>query len=376
MEYRINHAGMDVLFRTDDIRHAALRQCVLDALKRFYGHFLQNASAQPVALTFRLTDHLDDHFDSSAPDVLISESARLNARQCFFSGHGSSFGYEFADGRLTTVYYSVSWPGNLDNTKNRALSREFISKVEAQVAAMYSRAFLHPLQIVNLQHGGSFLHACAFSLADSAYIVAATPGAGKSSLLLSMAFADDIDAHFISDDFSCVDSHAHAHEIGRAMAIKSHQLQYFPDLKDRLPGMSLMQRLQWFVLKRRGLKRLAAPGDIFPGRIATDKPVRGIIYLTNHAKSTFEHTPMSVADFADLNANMLFSELYLGIEVINRALILPGYRNLPTADSFIAQTRATLTRIFADVPCTLVRVPFRSDPRHALRYLRQHGIIQ
>lgn len=376
MDYRINHAGMDVVFKTEDIQNSYLRGCVVNALQRFYGHFLQNVNHKAIALTYRLTDHIDDLFDKKADNVVMSESAKMNDYQCFVSGHGNNFGYEFRDGKLMTVYYNVYSPGKVSNNKHYATSRNFTSNVESQIASMYSRGFLHPLQIVNLQNGGSFLHACGFALGENGYIVAATPGAGKSSLLLSMSFSDSVNAQFISDDFSCVDAKGYAHQIGRAMAIKSHQIQYFPGLKYRLKDMPLMQKIQWFTLRKRGLKRLAAPEEIFPNRITTNKKVKGIIYLTNHGKDTFEHSSMSVSEFADLNANMLFSELYLGMEIVNRALIIPGYKNVPTADNFIVQTRDVLMRIFADTSCTLVKVPFRSDPRQAMEYLLVNHIIE
>lgn len=376
MDYRVNHAGMDVVFKTGDIQDNYLQECVVKALQCFYGHFLQNNDQKPIALTYRLTDHIDDFFDRKAKNVVLSESAKMNDYQCFVSGHGDTFGYEFRDGKLETVYYSVYSPGKVSNNKHRAISRNFTSNVENQIASMYSRGFLHPLQIVNLQNGGSFLHACGFAIGANGYIVAATPGAGKSSLLLSLSFTDKVDAQFISDDFSCVDANGCAHEIGRAMAIKSHQIQYFPGLKNRLKNMSFLQKMQWFVLRKRGLKRLASPEEIFSDRITTNKKVKGIVYLTNHGKDTFEHSSMLVADFADLNANMLFSELFLGMEIVNRALIIPGYKNLPTADYFIAQTRETLKQIFTDTPCTLVKVPFRSDPRQAMEYLLDKHIIE
>lgn len=376
MDYRINYAGMDVVFKINDIQNSYLRECVLDALKCFYGHFLQNVGEQPVAMTYRLTDHIDDHFDKNANNVSMTEAAKINDYQCFFAGHGNRFGYEFTNGLLSTIYYSVYTPGRVNNSKQRIVSRDFASNIEKQVAAMYTRGFLHPMQLVNLQNGGTFLHACGFSIGENGYIVAATPGAGKSSLLLSMAFSNKVDVHFISDDFSCIDAKGYAHQIGRSMAIKSHQIQYFPELKDKLQDMSFWQRMQWFTLKKRGLHRYAAPEDIYPNHIATNKKVSGIVYLTNHGKNTFEHTPMSVSDFADLNANMLFSELFLGIQIANNALIIPGYKNLKSVDAFISQTRITIEKIFKDVPCTLVKLPFRSDPRLAFEYLVNQKIIE
>lgn len=306
----------------------------------------------------------------------MTEAAKINDYQCFFAGHGNRFGYEFTNGLLSTIYYSVYTPGRVNNNKQRIVSRDFASNIEKQVAAMYTRGFLHPMQLVNLQNGGTFLHACGFSIGENGYIVAATPGAGKSSLLLSMAFSNKVDVHFISDDFSCIDAKGYAHQIGRSMAIKSHQIQYFPELKDKLQDMSFWQRMQWFTLKKRGLHRYAAPEDIYPNHIATNKKVSGIVYLTNHGKNTFEHTPMSVSDFADLNANMLFSELFLGIQIANNALIIPGYKNLKSVDAFISQTRITIEKIFKDVPCTLVKLPFRSDPRLAFEYLVNQKIIE
>ncbi len=374
MEYRVNHAGKDVLFSVDDIKNSYLRECAINALKKFYDQF-SPAKEGDVVLTYRLTDHLDKHFNANACSIM-SESAKINDTQVFMSGHGNKFGYEFTpEGHLTTIYYQLSSPGRVENNKSKAVSRAFQSNVEAQIMTMYSRGFLHGLQLANLEHGASFMHACSFAVGNNGYIVAATPGAGKSSLLLAMSFDDQINAQFISDDFACVDAKGSAHHIGRSMAIKSHQIQYFPGLKDRLSDMSSMQKLQWFLLKQKGLKRMATPEQIFEGRITTNIPVRRAIYLTNHNSDTFEHEPMTAADFANLNANMLFSELFLGMEIVNHSLFLPGNHLLPTADKFIADTRNTLTEVFANIPCELVKVPFRSDPRDLLKYLKTEHLI-
>ncbi len=373
MEYKVNHAGKNVRFLVDDIKDGYLRDCAYDALERVYCQF-STANSRDIALTYRLTDHIDDFFDNSKTTIM-SESAKTNDYQAFMSGHGNRLGYEFNNGQLATLYYSLNSPGRVANNKCRAISRAFLSNVEIQVGAMYSRGFLHGLQIKNLEIGSSFMHACSFAIGQNGYIVAATPGAGKSSLLLSMSFDDDLKANFISDDFACVDSVGNAHFIGRSMAIKSHQIQYFPLLKDRLDDMSFMQRLQWFAIKRRGLKRMATPKQIFGDRITTNVPVCRAIYLTNHNKSTFEHEPMNAGQFADLNASMLFSELYLGMEIVNRLLILPGHHLLPTADRFIVDTRATLSAIFNNIPCELVKVPFHSNPRELLQYLKSENLI-
>ena len=374
MEYRVNHAGKDVVFSVDDINNSYLKQCALAALKKFYGQF-SPANGGDTVLTYRLTDNLDSHFRTEACSIM-SESAKINDTQVFMSGHGNKFGYEFtSDGHLSAIYYQLSSPSRIDNNKSKAVSRAFQSNVELQIMMMYSRGFLHGLQLANLEHGASFMHACSFAVGDNGYIVAATPGAGKSSLLLAMSFDEGINARFISDDFACIDSDGHAHHIGRSMAIKSHQIQYFPGLKDRLGDMSTLQKLQWFLLKQKGLKRMATPEQIFDGRITTNIPVRRAIYLTNHNRDTFEHEPMSASDFANLNANMLFSELFLGMEIVNHSLFLPGNHLLPTADKFISDTRKTLTGVFTSISCELVKVPFRSDPRDLLKYLKSEHLI-
>ena len=373
MEYKVNHAGKDVLFLVDDIEDSYLRRSAYEAIKNFYSQFSSKTDGE-IVLTYRLTDHIDDFFNKDE-EAIMSESAKINSNQVFANGHGNKFGYEFIDGKLTTIYYNLVSPSRMENNKSKATSRAFLSHVENQIAMMYSRGFLHGLQLKNLEEGASFMHACSFAVGDNGYIVAATPGAGKSSLLLSMSFDDDLHAKFISDDFACADVNAHAHFIGRSMAIKSHQIQYFPGLQSRFDDMSFWQKMQWFVLKKRGLKRMGTPGQIFGGNITTNMPVKRIIYLTNHNKDTFEHAPLPVADFADLNANMLFSELFLGMEIVNHSLILPGHHLLPTADKFISSTRQTLAKIFENTPCVLVKVPFRSDPRKLLEYLKNEKII-
>lgn len=374
MEYRVNHAGQDVLFTVDDIKDTYLRKCALDSLRKFYGQFSQ-AKNNEVVLKYRLTDHIDDFFNNDEYAVL-SESAKTNRYQVFVTGHGNRFGYEFSNGYLSTIYYQLSSPGRIENNKSKAVSRAFLSNVESQIAAMYSRGFLHGLQLCNLHNKSSFMHACSFAINGRGYVVAATPGAGKSSLLLSMSFAHDLDAEFISDDFACVDEKGNAHYIGRSMAIKSHQIQYFPGLKERIDDMTSMQRLQWFLLKQKCLKRMASPHQIFKEKVTNDIPVKKAIYLTNHNRNSYEHEPMSAEVFADLNANMLFSELYLGMEIVNHSLFLPAKHLLPTADKFIADTRANLSEIFQSIPCELVKVPFHSDPRLLLEYLRKENILE
>ena len=374
MSLYINHAGKSVHFDTSAIRNNYLRDAADKALSKLFGHFLATDGSE-VVMHFVFTDHFLDHF-KDGPDSMKSEGAMINPTQTFMTGHGNQFGYEFEDGKLTTVYYALSVPSKWANEKNRAVSREFFSNVEAQVNGFYSRGFLNSMQQLNISNGWSYLHACSFAVNGEAYVVTATPGAGKSSLLLSMCFNEDIHPDFISDDFSLVDDKGHAHQIGRAMAIKSHQIQYFPGLQDKLQGMSRWQKMQWFMLKQRGLKRLATPKELFGERITTDKPVRQIIYLTNHGKDTFESEKMTVEEFARLNSNMLFSELYLGMEIFNRALILPGNKNLNNVADFIEGTRQNLINIFKDTPCVLVKVPFRSDPRKCLEFLVKEGIVK
>lgn len=373
MSFYINHAGKSVKFDTDHMNNKYLADCAEKALRKLMGYFLP-ADGKEIVMTFVFTDHILDSF-KDGPDVFKSEGAMINPTQIFAAGHGNSFLYEYEEGKLTKVYYSLSVPSKYQNEKNRVISREFISNVESQINMFYTRCYLNSLQQLNIANGWTYLHACSFSINDNAYVVTATPGAGKSSLLLSMCFNDNVDLDFISDDFSLIDDKAHAHQIGRAMAIKSHQIQYFPGMKDKLQNMSKMQKMQWFLLKQKGLKRLAAPSELFGDHITTDKPVKKIFYLTNHGKNTFEHEDFTVEEFARLNANMLFSELYLGMEIFNRALILPGNKNLNNVGELIEGTRKNLCEIFKDTPCTLVKVPFRSDPRMLLDYLLKNNLI-
>lgn len=373
MSYRINHLGRAVLFDTSGIRNTYLQKSADAALRKLFGYFLPSES-KDVALTFVFTDHLKDFF-KSGPEAIMCETARTNATQAFMFGHGNGFGYDFEEGRLKRVYFQLDAPTKIENEKRRPLSREFLSAVEQQVNSFYTRGYLNSVQQVNIADGCSFLHACSFAINDEAYVVTATPGAGKSSLLLSLRFAEDLDFDFISDDFSAIDQQGHAHQIGRAMAMKSHQLQYFPQLENVVQHMSRWQRLQWFFIKQRGLKYLASPQELFGDRITTNKPVKKVFYLTNHGKDTFEHEPMPIAEFARLNANMLFSELYLGMEIFNHALMLPKFHQINSVADFILKTRANIEACFKDVPYTLVKVPFRSDPRELLNFMRREHLI-
>lgn len=375
MEYKINHMGKAVVFDCSSIENHYLKECSEKALKKLFCHFLPTESKE-VAMTFSFTDHLEKHFRME-PHAIISENARANSNQVFVTGHGNRFGYELSpEGRLEKVYFEVTAPSKIDNTKSRATSRAFMSNVESQINGFYTRGYLNSMQQANIFDGSTFLHACSFAIGDDGYVVAATPGAGKSSLLLSLRFAEGIDGfRFISDDFSAIDQQGHAHQIGRAMAMKSHQLQYFPGLEGVVQHMSRMQRLQWFLLKNQGLKYLLTPEELFGDCITTNVPVRHVFYFTNHGKDTIEHENLSIKEFARLNANMLFSELYLGMEIFNHALMLPGVTLLNNVAEFIEGSRKNIEKCFEGCECTLVKVPFRSDPRKTLDYLLDNKLI-
>ena len=373
--YSINHMGWSAVFDTSAIENSWLRKCADKAIEKLFCHFLLSDSKN-VAMTFVFTDNLTRHF-RMGENVIMSENARANDNQIFMTGHGNRFGYEFdAVGRLSKVYFELSAPTKINNAKNKAISRAFLSSVEAQVVSFYTRGYLNSMQQANISDGCSYLHACSFCVGDEGYVVAATPGAGKSSLLLSMRFAEGLENfRFISDDFSAIDTQGHAHQIGRAMAMKSHQLLYFPQLESVVQNMSKMQRLQWFLLKRQGLKYMLTPEELFGEQITTDKPVKHLFYLTNHGKDTIEHEPLAVEEFARLNANMLFSELYLGMEIFNHALMLPHVHLANNVAEFIEGSRRNIEKCFAGSECTLIKVPFRSDPRKVLEYMRNQKLI-
>lgn len=370
----INHAGEKVDFDFSTIQDDLLRRYVELAAEKLYGYFLP-ANQQRTIATICFSDHLDDFFEKDN-DCIMSETARINDHQALVGGHGDRLLYDYSDGRLSRIFFEVTMPSRFSNEKSRVTSRSFFSVVEQKVSSFYTRGYLCGMQQVNIEQGMSFLHACSFAVRDDAYVVAATPGAGKSSLLLSLCFSEDIQADFIADDFSLIDNQGHAHQIGRAMAVKSHQIPYFPQLEERLQGMSRMQRLQWFLLQRKGLRRMAAPPDLFGEHITTNKSIKRVLYLTNHNQPTFIHQDMGIAEFAELNANMLFSELYLGMEIRNHALILPGHRNVMRINEFIERSQSNIENSLEKIPCTLIKVPFRSDPRDLLQFLLEQRLIE
>lgn len=374
MSFAINHMGKRVVFDTSAIKHKYLRKCADKAIEKLFCHFLPTDNEETI-MTFVFTDNMNKHF-RQVGEVIMSENARANSNQVFVTGHGNSIGFEFNDtGCLYIVYYELTVPSHVENFANRPKSRAFLSSIEAQVVSFYTRGFLNSLQQANILNGASFLHACSFSIGDNAYVVSATPGAGKSSLLLSFRFASNLDFEFIADDFSAIDKDGHAHQIGRAMAMKSHQLQYFPQLESAVQNMSQVQRLQWFLLKKKGLKYMLAPEELFGDKIASDKKVKNVLFLTNHSKDIIEHEPMGLDEFARLNANMLFSELYLGMEIINHALILPHVHLMDNVGEFIEESRQNIENSLAGCDCVMVKVPFREDPRRVLDYLLCHNLI-
>lgn len=374
MELTINHAGKRIDFDFSTVQDETLRALVEQAAKKLYGYFLP-AKSNESFVTICFSDHIADYIDHTE-ECIQSETATMNSHQALVGGHGEHILYDYENGHLRRIFFEVVRPSKFANEKSRATSRAFLSAVEQKVNSFYTRGYLCGMQQVNIEKGYSYMHACSFSIGGNAYLVAATPGAGKSSLLLSMCFNDAVKADFISDDFSLISPDGHAHQIGRSMAIKSHHIQYFPGMEERLQGMTRWQRMQWFLLRQKGLKRFAAPAELFGEHITSDRPIRKVFYLTNHNQPTFVHEEMSITDFAELNANMLFSELYLGMEISNHALILPGHKNVMRVNEFIERTQANILSCLKDVPCTLVKVPFRSDPRDLLKYLLEQKLIE
>ena len=120
---------------------------------------------------------------------------------------------------------------------------------------------------------------------------------------------------------------------------------------------------------------MLTPEELFGNKITTDVPVKHLIYLTNHGKDTIESEKLSVTEFARLNANMLFSELYLGLEIFNHVQMLPNVNLVGNVADFINNTRQNIEKCLNGCECTLVMVPFISDPRIVLEYFVENYVI-
>ena len=121
---------------------------------------------------------------------------------------------------------------------------------------------------------------------------------------------------------------------------------------------------------------MLTPEELFGDRITSNKKIRHVFYLTNHEKNTIEHESLSIEEFARLNANMLFSELYLGMEIINHALMLPGVTFINSVPQFVEGAQRNIQLFLHECNCVLIKVPFRSDPRALLKYMLEQKLIE
>lgn len=375
MQLEINHGGYKVILSINCSKNKFFEKRIENALFKQFGHFLKATDNEKVIIEFVFTDNVNKHF-LSGKDSIRTESAWINEdrTQYLTSGHGNKMMIQRRANEYAKLYYEINIPTKKNWTNNRFLSRDFYDNIDRQIAMFYTRGYLTNLHLLQLKNELTFLHGASFAKGNDAFLLTATPGAGKSSLLIALSQKDK-EVHFIADDITLLDRNGCVHNINRPLSLKSHHRDLFDNLENVFESMSLAQKIQWKLLKKKGLSYRVKPDVLFGENITTNKRLKRAIYLCNTTSIDFSTSIISESDYALLNANMIFSELMLGFEILNRLAVLPNCDVDFMPNEIINNTKSVIEKALTGIECVLVKVPYRSHPNKLFQFLLDNKLI-
>lgn len=264
--------------------------------------------------------------------ALVSESGRLNVR---------------CAGRLSRKYELV--PSGIF----RLLHPGHLSQSE-YLAQLFFRQVFYPLvQMVNLRHGQTFVHALAIERGARRIAVIADGGMGKTGTLLRLVV--DAGWRYLSDDWTVVESCGRIHRSQKSLAIFPRNLRRHIQGEARLwRSLSCASRTAWKVRKsmgvERGLQRAVQAEDLFEAsQIGTGGPLTEAFLIQRSDVTGPMEISMNPSQLGEAAARMVERELAASRNAMLQSPILaPELAEMPrrTAKVFESAFSGVVTRCF------------------------------
>ncbi len=352
--------------------------------------------------TFRLggTGGLIDHVRAECAPLEISHSGTVDIDFNFQSFLPPMPGYSIAaplkigDGRYETVCGRIGYQVHPGATGYRVYIAKNIKRkhrVPDPVRRFHDWNFHTPeenaakdfvygvlgylAQIVNLERGTSYLHACSFEREGRGIALIAWRGIGKTTAMLKLV--NEHGWKYLSDDLAVVGPPQTLSRSAQRIQLYAYNLADEELLTQRVfSRRTYWDRSAWAFRKWRyglaGVRRRVAAEDLFGVHaIAESAPLVDPVLMERADIGDFECEPMPASELARRAAHIMLTELSPFVEISAALKAFDPSIGLPAPDLFLARTVAVLDARFAGLKPRRIRVPIDAKPAALAAYLHR-----
>lgn len=249
----------------------------------------------------------------------------------------------------------------------KALDIQFTSREER--AGM----IFHELALVPAAHWMSDLavvHASALSApSGEVTMIGGTGGVGKTSLMLELCLQRGY--AFIADDIGFVRDDGWVYPNLAYPKIYAYNLEDNSELARRvLKGRGIADRLQWAASRARGphyARRRIAPNHLFGAINGKGGPLKRYVVLVREDRSAIDVSTLAPERAASVAATLMppeYSQFYHHVYWHEYHRLLERREPSITLEGVLRRWTDVLTTVFAEVRCTVVRVPLGMSHQH------------
>ncbi len=220
-------------------------------------------------------------------------------------------------------------------------------------------------QIIQLQHGQSYIHASSIQRENRGLAILGWGGVGKTTSLLKLVMEHDW--KFLSDDLGIVDDAGTLYRAPKRLQVYGYNCAGQPAIYDRLmEGRSFEDKLAWKIrLARHGgkaVRRRVAARDLFGAAALSDEAqLTDLVYLEKASGGDYSVTDIPSNEVARRMSAIIMSEIAPFPQVVREAEAA-GFHDIPKTDTIQQMTRETLERAFENKRCVLVHTGELPDP--------------
>jgi hypothetical protein len=228
-------------------------------------------------------------------------------------------------------------------------------------------------QIVNLERGTSYLHACSFERNGRGIALMAWRGIGKTTAMLKLV--NEHKWKYLSDDLAVLGPPRTLSRSAQRIQLYAYNLIDEEMLTQRIfSRRTYWDRSAWAFRKWRyglaGVRRRIAAEDLFGAHaVAHSAPLVVPVLMERADTSDFECATMSSSELARRAAHIMLTELSPFVEISAALKAFDPSTELPGPDLFLARTIEVLDERFAGLHARRVRVPIGARPAALAAYL-------
>ena len=230
-------------------------------------------------------------------------------------------------------------------------------------------------QCALLEHQSALIHASGFCVGNSAVLMPAWGGTGKSTVVCQAVLHGE--AQFLADDHAVIDASGYLHLHLLPIHAYRYHAQSDPVLaKQLLAACDPVNRKQWRVattVRPKRAVRWVNPADLFGhDRLARQAKIKNVIVMFRGDTDDFVWEPTSAHECARPCTAIIMQEISGFAERL--ALASAGWDKpiLPSLDEAWRAVHKTYEAAFAHADCARLLIPRGADSQALIKFLRRY----